>query len=119
MIKDIVHTAVARKMLCKPVNNLIADTEFACAAGMLLRILRAEEAEYQRAAGLPDLLQLQSWLLEEYRERLEGEFDTPEQNLIEMLRDYRMEENPITAAHRELMEFGYRTEISYPKGRFL
>ncbi len=43
MVNSIVHTAVARKMLCSPANSLIADTEFACAVGIMLRILKAGE----------------------------------------------------------------------------
>lgn len=116
---SIVHAAIARKMLCNPVNSLIADTEFACAAGMVLRILKAKEEILAEAQSCTDMKALQGWLLESQKDALAGEFDTPQQNLIQMVRNYKTEENPFTEQLKELFLLGYQKEIVYPKGRFL
>lgn len=115
----IVHAAVARKMLCKPVNSLIADTEFACAAGMLLRVLKVKEDMLSEARKCSDMKALQQWLLESQKDRLAGEFDTPQRNLIEMIQNYKAEENSFTGQLQELLTLGYERELIYPKGRFL
>ena len=119
MVNAIVHTAVARKMLCSPVNSLIADTEFACAAGMMLRLIKAGETDKQRAVAFSTMEELSRWLLGTYERELGGEFDTPCKNLIEMVRNYRAEDHPFTEQLRELFILGCEQEIIYPKGRFL
>lgn len=119
MVPYIVHTAIARKMLCEPVNSLIADTEFCCAAGMLLKILKAGQAEKEKAQEQETVSGLQSWLLTEYETELSGEFDIPIQRLIQMVRDYHAEAAPIDARLKGLLDLGMEEEITYPKGRFL
>lgn len=119
MVNSIVHSAVARKMLCNPVNSLIADTEFACAVGMLLRILKADGEDCRQALENTTVASLQNWLLEKYNPAFSQEFDTPIRNLITMVRSYHAEEIPLREPLRELLEFGCQEEIHYPKGRFL
>lgn len=106
-------------MLCNPVNSLIADTEFCCAAGMLLRILKAGQKEQDEAAGLDTVAALQKWLLARYAEELSQEFDIPVQNLILMIKDYHAEETEFQTGLKELFWLGLEEEIHYPKGRFL
>lgn len=119
MINAIVHSAIARKMLCNPVNSLIADTEFACAAGMLLRIVKADEEDYRKALKSTTVISLQRWMLETYDSVFSQEFDTPVENLILMVKSYHAEEVPPDERFKELLTLGYREEIHYPKGRFL
>lgn len=116
---SIIQAAVARKMLCQPLNSLIADTEFACAAGMVLRILKVKEELLVAAGDCRNMKQLQEWLLESQQDELAGKFDMPQQNLIQMVCHYKAEENPFTEQLREIFLFGYREKILYPKGRFL
>lgn len=119
MVNSIVHTAIARKMLCSPVNSLIADTEFACAAGMLLRLLKVGKETAEKVGSLATVKELQEWLFEEFKKELEGDFDIRCQNLIAMLKNYRAEEHTFTPQLQELFALGFETEIVYPKGRFL
>ncbi len=119
MVNSIVHTAVARKMLCSPANSLIADTEFACAVGIMLRILKAGEEKKQEAEQVSDIYALKQWLFFTYANELTGEFDNPCQNLITMLKDYHAKEEPFTAQLKELFCLGFEQELVYPKGRFL
>lgn len=119
MVNSIVHSAVARKMLCNPENSLIADTEFACAAGMLLRILKADEEGYRKALESQTVEKLQSWLFKTYDAALSQEFDTPVRNLIMMVKSYHAEEVPFEERLKELLTLGYQEELRYPKGRFL
>lgn len=119
MVASIVHSAIARKMLCNPVNSLIADTEFSCAAGMLLRILKAGQAGREGALEQETVSGLQSWLLQSYEAEISQEFDTPIQNLIVMIREYHAENTPFDERLKELLVLGLEEEIHYPKGRFL
>lgn len=119
MVNSIVYSAVARKMLCNPVNSLIADTEFACSAGMLLRILKADEDGYHKALENETVEELQSWLFKTYDFALSREFDTPVRNLIMMAKSYHTEKTPFEKRLKELLTLGYQEELRYPKGRFL
>ncbi len=119
MVNSIVHTAIARKMLCSPVNSLIADTEFACAAGMLLRLIKVRKETAEKAGEIATVKELQKWLFEGFARELEGDFDIRCRNLISMLKNYRAEENPFTPQLQELFALGFEQEIVYPKGRFL
>ncbi len=119
MVNSIVHTAVARKMLCSPANSLIADTEFACAVGIMLRILKAGEEKKLEAEQTLNVCALKQWLFSTYAKELSGEFDIPCQNLIAMLKDYHAKEESFTAQLKELFCLGYEQELVFPKGRFL
>ncbi len=119
MVNSIVHTAVARKMLCNPANSLIADTEFACAVGIMLRILNVGDEKKKEAEQASDICALKQWLLYTYAKELAGEFDIPCQNLIAMLKDYHAKEGPFTTQLKELFCLGFEQELVYPKGRFL
>lgn len=119
MVDAIVHSAIARKMLCAPVNSLIADTEFTCAAGMLLRVAKAGDEDYRKALEHTTVISLQRWLFEKYDSIFSQKFDTPVENLISMAKSYHAEEVPLDERLKELLTLGYREEIPYPKGSFL
>ena len=119
MVAAIVHSAIARKMLCNPVNSLIADTEFSCAAGMLLRILKVGQAGRESALEQETVSGLQNWVLQNYEAEISQEFDTPVQNLIVMIKDYHVEDTPFEQRLKDLFLLGLEEEIHYPKGRFL
>lgn len=119
MVNDIVHTAVARKMLCDPVNNLIADTEFACAAGMLLRLLGTGQEDMQRAARSRTVKELSGRLSDMAEDKLESGLDLPGQNLLIMVKNYCAQDTPFTERLKELFVLGCERDIIYPRGRFL
>lgn len=119
MVTAIVHSAIARKMLCNPVNSLIADTEFSCAVGILLRILKVGQAGREGVLEQETVSGLQNWLLQNYETQFSQEFDTPVQNLIAMIKDYHAENTPFDQRLKELLVLGLEEEIHYPKGRFL
>ncbi len=119
MVAAIVHSAIARKMLCNPVNSLIADTEFSCAVGILLRILKAGQAGREGALEQETVSGLQNWLLQKYEAEISKEFDMPVQNLIVMIKEYHAENTPFDKRLKELFVLGLEEEIHYPKGRFL
>ena len=59
MVMEIVHSAIARKMLCQPVNNLIAPTELVCSVGVMARRLGLSEEEAEQIAELSDTREVQ------------------------------------------------------------
>lgn len=119
MVPSIVHSAITRKMLCDPVNSLIADTEFCCAAGMLLKIWKVGQAEKEKAQKQETVSALQSWLFTEYETELSRKFDIPIQRLIQMVKDYHAQDTPIDTRLKGLLDLGMEEEITYPKGKFL
>lgn len=119
MVASIVHSAVARKMLCNPVNSLIADTEFCCAAGMLMRIQGAGQTEGAAASGQKTVADLYDWLMRHDMTEPSQEFDIPIQNLMAMVKNYHAGTVPLDGRLRELFALGLEKEIPYPKGRFL
>lgn len=118
MVNEIVQDAIARKMLCKPVNSLIGDTEFCMAVGMALRFFEEPEAALSEAGNIPYVDKLQEWFLTKYADRYSKEFDTTVKNLLEMMKEYRPEAASITSRLKALMVLGYERELVYPKGRF-
>lgn len=122
MVGEIIHTAIARKMLCSPVNSLIADTEFACAAGVWMKRMKAGEEERKRVEELSDIPALKSFLLSFYAddaEKVTGESDNYFQNLWIMIKEYQAGEAPFTPELKELFLLGFEKELKYPKGRFM
>lgn len=119
MVNDIVHMAVARKMLCVPVNSLIADTEFVCAVGMLFRLSGSGQEDKQRAAQCETVKELFQCMPAIYEDKPERELDLPGRNLLTMVKNYRAQDTHFTEQLKELFTIGCEREIPYPKGRFL
>lgn len=115
MVIEIVHSAIARKMLCNPVNNLIADTELVCAAGVMIRALKFKREEAKRIADLPDTEEMQHELVAILSGQISTELEEPYQNLAEMIKEYRGTKVPLIQEYRELFWYGYENPLKFPK----
>lgn len=121
MVMELVHSAVARKMLCSPANSLIADTEFFCAAGILLKKMGWEDTKADFLMQSESTAVLQKRLLELIdsgsREEAQGR-ETVMQNLIEMIERYRPDAASVTEQLKEVFLYACQKELVFPKGNF-
>ena len=115
MVKEIVHSAVARKMLCHPVNNLIAATELVCAAGGMLRRLGVSLEVAEEVAGVFDTKEVQQRLIRILTGQNLTGFEESYQNLAEMILEYRGEAETFIEEYRELFWYAFKEPFSFPK----
>lgn len=115
MVIEIIHSAIARKMLCNPVNSLIADTELLCAAGIMARELKLSKEEAERIAGLSDAGAVQQELITILSGQNLTELEETYQKLAEMIQEYRGAGAPLTQEYQEIFWYGYEKPLIYPK----
>lgn len=115
MIVEIIHSAIARKMLCTPSNSLIADTEFLCAVGILLRFLNGSPKEIERLSGLCTIKQMQNEVMLLLNRQDLTNWEETWKNLAKMLQDYDAEENELTEEYQGILRYGYEHPLIYPK----
>lgn len=115
MVMEIVHSAIARKMLCCPVNSLIAATELVCSAGVMARRLGLSLEEAEQIAGLSDTKEVRQAFVSILERQDLAEFEETYQNLAEMILEYREEAEPFLEEYRELFWYAYRKPLSFPK----
>lgn len=116
MVLEIIQSAIARKMLCSPVNSLIADTELLCAAGVLLRLYQVPEAEVQRYEGLSNADLVRRELLTLLEQKGEESLDERGKRLAEMCREYRgASKELMPVEYRKILRYGYETPLVYPQ----
>lgn len=115
MVIEIVHSAIARKMLCNPINSLIADTELVCAAGVMVRALNCKREEAEYMAALSDTEEMQHRLAAILSGQISTELEEPYQNLAKMIKEYRGTKAPLIQEYRELFWYGYEKPLKFPK----
>ncbi|MCX4267053.1 MAG: DUF3837 family protein [Lachnospiraceae bacterium] len=115
MVMEIVHSAIARKMLCQPVNNLIAPTELVCSVGVMARRLGLSEEEAEQIAELSDTREVQQEMIAIFSKQDLTEFEESFQNLAEMIREYRGDAVPFLEEYRELFRYSYKNPLRFPK----
>lgn len=115
VVMEIVHSAIARKMLCHPVNHFIAPTELVCAAGVMARQMGVSKEEIEQIANLSNTGEVQhKMLLMLSKQDLTG-FEKSFQNLAKMLQEYRGEAVPFLEEYRELFRYSYQKPLKFPK----
>jgi len=115
MIIEIVHSAIARKMLCNPVNSLIADTELVCASGMILRESGISREEAEQIAKTSDTEELQKKMMTLFSRQDLTKLTEPVQNLAEMIKEYRGIKAPFSKEYQNLFWYGFEKPVKYPK----
>ena len=115
MVMEIVHSAIARKMLCHPVNHLIATTEFICAVGVMARKIGVSEEEIERIAKRSDTGEIQYEIRTILSKQDLTGFEESFQNLAEMILEYREEAVPFLEEYQELFRYSYQKPLKFPK----
>lgn len=115
MVVEIIHSAIARKMLCTPANSLIADTEFLCAVGILLRFLNCLPEEEKRLSELGTIKQIQNEVMRLLDRQDSTQWEETWKNLVTMLKNYDGEENELTEEYQGILKYGYEHQLVYPK----
>lgn len=115
MVMEIVHSAIARKMLCHPVNSLIAATELICSVGVMAKRLDLPLERAEKIAGLPDTEKVRQAFVTVLAEQNLTEFEESYQNLVEMIYEYRGEAEPFLKEYQELFWYAYREPLKFPK----
>lgn len=115
MVIEIVHSAIARKMLCHPVNCLIAATELVCSVGVMARRIGVSVEEVEQMARLSDTGEVQRKMVEILSKQDLTKFEESFQNLAEMIQEYRGEAEPFLEEYRELFQYSYKNSLKYPK----
>lgn len=115
MVIELVHAAVARKMLCHPVNNLIAATELICSIGVMARQLGMSFEDVNRIAGMSDTKEMQKEIIAVISKQDLTGFEESYQNLAEMILEYRGEAVPFSEEYQRLFWYSYREPLKFPK----
>lgn len=115
MVMELVHAAIARKMLCHPVNNLIAAAELICSVGVMARRFGMSLADAGRIAELSDTKEVQKEMIAVISEKDLTGFEESYQNLAEMILEYRGEAVPFLEEYRELFWYSYKEPLKFPK----
>lgn len=111
MVMEIVLSAIARKMLCHPVNNLIAASELVCSAGVMAKRIGMSFEEAERIAGLSDTGAVQQELVTIFAGQDLTGFEESYQNLAEMIREYRGEAVAFSEEYHELFWYSYKESL--------
>ena len=114
MIISIIHSAVARKILCNPINSLIAETEFVCAIGMACRIGKINSDKVDEICKQTILEKAKEEFLKYAKENEDPVFG----KLLYMIKGYRLYDQKWTEELREILYYSYKNLIIYPKGKF-
>ena len=115
MVMEIVHAAIARKMLCQPVNQLIAPTELVCSVGVMARRIGISLEEAKRIAEFSDIMLIQQEMERIlFRQNL-TEFEESYQNLAKMIQAYQSKADSFCEEYRELFLYAYKNPLKFPK----
>lgn len=118
MIISIIHSAISRKMLCKPVNSLISETELVCAIGIACQMSEIEADIVDKICEQTTIGKVREEFFKSTEKVIKDIKESPFQNLIEMIKAYRFCEQELTEKLKEILYYGYRNPIVYPKGNF-